>query len=462
MPLRQSKLITRKQLHALSGGKKDKDVRYRNPLKLGTPFNYVGGRAVAMAQGQVHHICIKEGMNVDPPESNQELFVMYRFAKKVGDDLQPDVKLLMEKGLRHPPIPIFWEPNDQSSRKPTAEGGKGVSYVGHWNVQSVIPEKKIIHGIERCAVLSFGFDRYDTSFSKIIELCHDKTCAQIETLSFDDITTRSTPEAAAEEEEYASLRSPERLRPVVSQPVAQVTPIASDNPFRSSQRFIRNKTRIDYQEYSDSSDGESPSTAIKPKLRPRKMSPRRPMLVPGSHEEDTESEDDRKPKARKRHSPSSAAVPKAKRKPSEQASPTAAAAPTATAVAADKGEESDDSSVVVMDVVCPPTYRYFQVIIDGDEDDNSRFVRLHVTPNEDTYTFQDLRQAIQNQLSCLPGERRSLESFQFTLGKLLVDPLQETWQVNEFIMVDSGADGSIGKPYQVTIKMVKPLATPST
>ena len=461
MPLQHSKLITRKQLHSLSGGKKDKDVRYCNPLRLGTPFNYVGGRAVAMARGQVHHICIKEDYNVELPESNQELFEMHRFAKKVGDELQPDVKLLMERGSQHPPIPIFWEPSDQSSRKPTAgERGMGVSYVGHWNVLSVIPERTMIHGIQRCAVLKFRFDRYDTSFSKIIELFHDKSCEQIETISFENIVpTNSTPGEENEEDGggYTAFKSPERPRHVVRQPVAQVTPIASDNkPVASLRRCIRNKTRIDYQEDSDSSDGESSGAVVKPKLGPRKTSPRRSMPAGESHEEDAESEDDRKPKARKRHSSPSGAMGRAKRKPSERALPPAA---SAVAIAGDKGEESDDSSVVVMDVVSPPTYRYFQVIIDG-EDENPRFVRLHATPNDDAYTFQDLRQAIQNQLSSLQSERRPLGSFQFTLGKLLVDPLQETWQVNEFLMVDSVADGSIGKPYQVTIK-VKPPAAPA-
>ena len=126
--------------------------------------------------------------------------------------------------------------------------------------------------------------------------------------------------------------------------------------------------------------------------------------------------------------------------PVEALPPAAAAAAVAI-----KTEDSDDRPV-------SSTYRYFRVASD-DEASDKRLVRLHETWN-DTYTFHDLRHAIQNQLSCLKET-----SFQFTLVECILDPQQDTWNVNECIRVDSGADGSIWTPYQVTIKVL-PLDQP--
>ena len=96
-----------------------------------------------------------------------------------------------------------------------------------------------------------------------------------------------------------------------------------------------------------------------------------------------------------------------------------------------------------------PTYRHFHVDIDG-EVESQRFVRLQESCN-DTLTFHDLRHAIRDQLSW--GENIS---FQFIVGRYLLYPRQETWNVKEYIRVDSEADGSFWKPYQVTIKVLPP------
>ena len=56
----QSSLITRKQLHCLTGGVHG---GYKNPLNVGTPMLDCGGRAIATKDGLIQHICIKEDMN---------------------------------------------------------------------------------------------------------------------------------------------------------------------------------------------------------------------------------------------------------------------------------------------------------------------------------------------------------------------------------------------------------------
>ena len=119
-----------------------------------------------------------------------------------------------------------------------------------------------------------------------------------------------------------------------------------------------------------------------------------------------------------------------------------ASIPPAASVAI-KTEELDDRPV-------KSTYRYFLVASDDDVG-SQRLVRLQETCN-DTYTFHDLRHAIRDQLSSFRWGKSV--SFQFTLGQILIDPRQETWNVREFLMVDSGADGSFRKPYQVTIKVL--------
>lgn len=175
-PIPQSSLITREQLHCLTGG-----VRggYKNPLNVGTPMGFCGGRALATKNEQVQHICVKENINHPLPTSLDEEFLLYRTSKGCG--LARDIQLLVNLQNNHPPIPIFWEPEDQAGTK--------VTYVGHWKV-------KIIHdcsddpitykNIKRCALVKFMFVHFNEDWARIIHLCHDKTPNEIKAMNWDD------------------------------------------------------------------------------------------------------------------------------------------------------------------------------------------------------------------------------------------------------------------------------------
>lgn len=186
LPIQKTSLITRKQLACLTGGNIGGN---RNPLKVGTPFNFCGGRSMAMSNGRIHHICIKEEKNHPLPKSINENFLMYRISKTPGQ-LPSDVKVLIKMGRRHPPIPIFWEPTNQKKQSAVIEGNAtAVAYVGHWKFSDIkhYAENPVDYlGYLRCAEMSFEFDHFDKCWSRIIHLCHNKSINQIKTLDFEN------------------------------------------------------------------------------------------------------------------------------------------------------------------------------------------------------------------------------------------------------------------------------------
>ena len=179
----------------LSGGSKPNGSKHGNPLNLGTPFNYCGGRAFALSKGKIHHVCIKEECNHPLPENPQkEHLIIYRIGKDANGGLPIDIERLATN-ITHDEednaIPIFWEPTNQQHRSGVS-GGKGVAYVGHWKCKKVTPLKNHVYlDIQRCARIEFEFDRHDERTSKIINRCCDKTCDEIDNMSFDDVK-RST------------------------------------------------------------------------------------------------------------------------------------------------------------------------------------------------------------------------------------------------------------------------------
>lgn len=180
-PLRKSCPITRKQLACLTGGKVNKH-QYGNPLNVKTPVTYCGGAAMATKNGRVHHLCMKEEMNYPYPSNQNEQFVVYRRAPSQRGTQQRDVKLLIMAHPNHPPIPIFWEPSDQS--------GSAVMYIGHWKISHIedLRDRTEMHlGCYRCAKLYFDFYRFDENWEKVIRDSHDKTLEQIKELNFDNI-----------------------------------------------------------------------------------------------------------------------------------------------------------------------------------------------------------------------------------------------------------------------------------
>mmetsp|Transcript_22598 Transcript_22598/g.47626 ORF Transcript_22598/g.47626 Transcript_22598/m.47626 type:complete len:560 (-) Transcript_22598:1859-3538(-) len=172
--IRQSKLITREKLHYLSGGSKG---GCKNPLKVGTPILDCGARAIATKNKRAHHICIKEKSNHPLPLSVDEEFVLYRIAPKSGQGIHRDVQVLMDSELTHPPIPIFWEPEDQSDT--TADGvKKKVRYVGHWKVTRIDDHAKNpieYKGKDRNAVIHLKFAHFNERWERIIDTCHHKS-----------------------------------------------------------------------------------------------------------------------------------------------------------------------------------------------------------------------------------------------------------------------------------------------
>jgi hypothetical protein len=177
--LRKSSLITRKQLACLTGGKVDKH-QMGNPLNVGTPVTYCGGPAIATSNGLARRICIKEVNNHPYPQNTLEQFVMYRIAPKNGESQQRDVELFLRVQSNHHPIPVFWEPANQSRQKK-------VTYLGHWKIAQ-IEDMRDRHfqynGSSRCAKLYFDFDHFNERWEHIINLCHDKTVQQIKAIDF--------------------------------------------------------------------------------------------------------------------------------------------------------------------------------------------------------------------------------------------------------------------------------------
>ena len=139
---------------------------------------------------------MKEDMNDPPPSSNKEPFVVYRRAPSQLGKQQRDVKLLIMAHPNHPPIPIFWEPTDQSGSDELRElekvnkDEKTVMYIGHWNiarVEDMKDRREMLLGCYRCAKIHFVFSYFDERWEKIIQRSHDKTIEQIKELDFDDI-----------------------------------------------------------------------------------------------------------------------------------------------------------------------------------------------------------------------------------------------------------------------------------
>ncbi|CAB9500615.1 expressed unknown protein [Seminavis robusta] len=168
--LKRSAFITRTQLAALSGGKVDGKRYSQNPLRVETPFQYCGGGAFGSKDEFLHHICIKEENNLPLPSSEDEDFIIYRFAKKDGQ-VQKDIRDLKLNISSQPPIPIFWEPTPTNK---TQKGGSPVQYVGHWKAKNVKVEKFSYNNKLRCANIWFRFHRYDGRFDRIIQYAHDK------------------------------------------------------------------------------------------------------------------------------------------------------------------------------------------------------------------------------------------------------------------------------------------------
>lgn len=176
-PVLQSSLITREQLHCLTGG-----VRggYKNPLQVGTPMGFCGGRALATKNKQVQHICVKENINHPLPTSMDEDFLLYRTSKGCG--LARDIQLLVNLQNSHPPIPIFWEPEEQVGTK--------VTYVGHWKVKSIDDYSnypKTYKDIKRCALVKFTFVHFNQDWARMIHCCHDKTTNEIKAMNWDGL-----------------------------------------------------------------------------------------------------------------------------------------------------------------------------------------------------------------------------------------------------------------------------------
>ena len=176
----QSSLITRKQLHCLTGGIHG---GYKNPLNVGTPMLDCGGRAIATKDGLIQHICIKEDMNHPLPQSMDEDFLIYRRTKGPGA-LVKDIQLLVNIQHDHPSMPIFWERDNQ-----TGTGGKKVMYVGHWKYDSHEDySKKPIHymGYLRCALVTLKFDHFNENWAQIIHICHEKTVEEVKAMKWND------------------------------------------------------------------------------------------------------------------------------------------------------------------------------------------------------------------------------------------------------------------------------------
>lgn len=174
MPLQRTSLITRKQLSCISGGIVE-NVRCKNYLNLGTPFNFYGGKSFATKGMYVHHICVKEEMNTPFPDSNTETLIIHKYDTKKDGSTPREIEL-MKKRVHI--IPIFLEPEDQSN-KSGKDSGAGITYVGHWKVKRVKLKNYIWRGQKICAKVYFDFDRFDEHFSRWIEMAHDKTCSHL-------------------------------------------------------------------------------------------------------------------------------------------------------------------------------------------------------------------------------------------------------------------------------------------
>jgi hypothetical protein len=225
MPLRRSHLITQKQLNCLSGGKKDHGSKHGNPLRLGTLFSITGGSSLALARNQIQHICIKEECNHPLTETRDEEFIVYQI-ERTYDALPKDIELLRKRRRIIHLFQSFGNPPTKTARA-NVEGGMGVFYLGHWKLSKIETvadddgkEKRMTYvGINRCARLTFRFDRYDARTAAIIGSCYNKSCAQIAELTFDtnelfkNESANSEEEATPPEPSALDIPSPRNLIP---------------------------------------------------------------------------------------------------------------------------------------------------------------------------------------------------------------------------------------------------------
>jgi hypothetical protein len=185
MPLPTSALITRKQLACLTGGNVN-GVQQRNILKVGTPVQYCGGRAIAIKNGTIHHVCLKEGRNHPMPESVEEEFLIY----KEPEDAVKDAALsaLKQAASNNSTIPIFWEPKLQKGKNCVhGMSAKGVMYIGHWTVTEVedLTENLIkILDRPRNALVHLEFNCYSHYWSNIIDNACRLSCQEIGSVDF--------------------------------------------------------------------------------------------------------------------------------------------------------------------------------------------------------------------------------------------------------------------------------------
>lgn len=377
MPLEHSERITRRQLAALSGGKIH-DKRYENPLRLGTPFSFCGGRAIASSGGICHHICVKEDSNLPPPDSAKNGFILYRIAKRDDKGQLPqvlpfDVQIFRKKDPRQGSIPLFWESSDQkrtSTKDDSPVGGNRVSYFGHWNVVKVEEIDQVILKLDRCAAIHLEFDRYDTRFARIISKAHDKTCEEIGELNFDDSTSMS-------EEEDGDGSETQSKNPRLSR------------KGRNQENQKQQAPRQPAQDPTSSVSAESITSDPSPGTKRRKMESKQPT---------------------------------------------------------DEGQDDDgDTSARAK----PEAFSFFTVHLqgqkDGEEGETDPFIRLKNAVSRGL-TFRDLRQAIDDQLDLDMDFRFLVEQ----LGNMSRN--QETWEVKS-VVPQSDRNGSIGSPYQITIKL---------
>lgn len=251
MHLQQSSLITRKQLACISGGKK----KCPNFLKLGTPFTYCGGRSYALKGNRVHHICVKEEMNLPFPSSNKEELVIHKYTPKRYDAKLPKEMQAM-KDTPHV-VPIFLEPKDQSTRN-GADSGKGIAYVGHWKVTRVLKRRELYKDQLICARTYFQFDRFDEEFSKYIEHAHNKPISELITVeNFDHMETQGDSDDDHSHDNEKSIDTVEKsVPPTLSLRRSTSGSINPQESIEASELLEEAQEEIK-QEASDDDDSEN-------------------------------------------------------------------------------------------------------------------------------------------------------------------------------------------------------------
>lgn len=275
MPLQQSSLITRKQLACISGGTVNKK-KCPNFLKLGTPFNYCGQGSFAQKGNRVHHINVKEEMNLPFPDSNKEELIIHKIVTKTYKQGELPKQIQAMKDTPHV-VPIFLEPKDQST-KSGADTGKGLTYVGHWKVTNVLRRtKEYYRNKEICARTYFQFDRFDEEFSKYIEYAHDKPISELitmenfahmETLGDSDYDhSHNNDDNSDDEKSIDTLEHSISTTPNSTARSVSINPQESIEAFESMEEAQEEEEQEasegDYSDYDGSNDEESIDTVEK-------------------------------------------------------------------------------------------------------------------------------------------------------------------------------------------------------